>query len=152
MAERERLRRRILDAANELDDEMRTTVLLRYMDGLPPREIAKRMGIPVETVRSRVRNIREQLRRNDLACRYGGDEFCLMLPESDLAAAWSTAERIRAAVENTSFSAKGKRVSSTISVGVSCYSRTADAKEEIMTRADKKLYESKDRGKNTVTG
>ena len=96
--------------------------------------------------------INDSLRQTDFLARFGGDEFVAILTETPADKAAEVAERIRAAVENTSFSAKGKRVSSTISVGVSCYSRTADAKEEIMTRADKKLYESKDRGKNTVTG
>ena len=80
--ERESLRRKIVDAANGLDEPLRTTTLLRYMEGLPPREIAKRLDVPVETVRSRVRIVRERL-RSQLDGDYGGDRraWCLaMIP------------------------------------------------------------------------
>ncbi|MCP4334008.1 MAG: GGDEF domain-containing protein [Gammaproteobacteria bacterium] len=95
--------------------------------------------------------INESLRKMDFLARYGGDEFVAILTETPLDKAAEVAERIRASVENTSFSADGKRVASTISVGISCYSKELDEEDTIMVQADKKLYESKDRGKNTVS-
>ena len=95
--------------------------------------------------------INDSLRKTDFLARYGGDEFVAILTETPLDRAAEVAERIRASVENTSFSADGKRVASTISVGVSCYSKEATDEEEIMLRADKKLYESKGKGKNSVS-
>jgi diguanylate cyclase (GGDEF)-like protein len=95
--------------------------------------------------------INDSLRKTDFLARYGGDEFVAILTEAPAVKAAEVAERIRASVENTSFSADGKRVASTISVGVSCYSKEMNDKEEIMAHADKKLYESKDKGKNTVS-
>ena len=61
------------------------------------------------------------------------------------------AERIRASVENTSFSADGKRVASTVSIGVSSFARRTATGEEIVAEADKYLYESKRQGKNRVS-
>jgi len=95
--------------------------------------------------------INESLRETDFLARYGGDEFVAILTEAPVDRAAEVAERIRASVENTSFSADGKRVASTISVGISCYSKELDEEDTIMAQADKKLYESKDKGKNTVS-
>lgn len=77
--EREALRRRIIAAADSLEEPMRATILLRYMEGLPPREVARRLGVPVETIRSRVRVIRERLRA-ELDGEYGDRRaWCLAL-------------------------------------------------------------------------
>jgi len=97
------------------------------------------------------RVIQDSLRETDVLARYGGDEFVVMLTETPQERAVDVAERIRAAVENTSFSADGERVSSTISVGVSSFTQDAEQEDSIMIRADKKLYESKRKGKNTVS-
>ncbi len=95
--------------------------------------------------------INESLRKTDFLARYGGDEFIAILTETTAEKAAEVAERIRASVENTSFSADGKRVASTISIGVSCYSKETDEEEVIMAEADRKLYESKRKGKNSVS-
>jgi len=70
LAEREALRRRLIAAAESLEEPMRVTLLLRFVEDLPPREVARRLGVPVETVRSRVRLARERLRR-ELDREYG---------------------------------------------------------------------------------
>jgi diguanylate cyclase (GGDEF)-like protein len=95
--------------------------------------------------------IEESLRKTDFLARFGGDEFVAILTETPQERAVEVAERIRSSVENTSFSADGRRVASTVSIGVSCFSRVTGSGEEIMVRADKNLYESKRKGKNTVT-
>jgi RNA polymerase sigma factor (sigma-70 family) len=56
------LQQRIGRAVLALDEPFRSTVLLRYFDGLPPRDVAARLGVPVETVRSRLRRAHERLR------------------------------------------------------------------------------------------
>jgi len=64
--------KRVVLAVTELDEPYRTTVLLRFYEGLPPREVARRMGVPVETVRTRTRRGLERVReRFDRA--NGGD-------------------------------------------------------------------------------
>ncbi|MEM7164544.1 MAG: sigma-70 family RNA polymerase sigma factor [Planctomycetota bacterium] len=65
LLEREELRRRIVDAVRQLDDRQRDVVLLRFFEGLPPRTIAAQLGVPVETVKTRLKRgmarLREQL-------------------------------------------------------------------------------------------
>jgi diguanylate cyclase (GGDEF)-like protein len=95
--------------------------------------------------------VQESLRETDVLARYGGDEFVVILNETTCDRAVEVAERIRTSVENTSFSSSGERVSSTISVGVACFSENSQDGIEIMAQADEKLYESKRKGKNSVS-
>jgi diguanylate cyclase (GGDEF)-like protein len=95
--------------------------------------------------------IREQLRANDLACRYGGDEFCLMLPESDLEAAWSTAERIRDAVSRRIITFDGAALRTTVSVGVAAYPEHDTGNlQNLLKSADEALYRAKRSGRDRV--
>jgi len=97
------------------------------------------------------RTIQESLRSTDVLARYGGDEFIVMLPETNASRTIEVAERIRSAVENTSFNADGDRVSSTLSIGISCFPDDCGDSDEIINRADQALYESKRKGRNTVS-
>ena len=87
-------------------------------------------------------------RASDIICRYGGEEFVIILPRCRLAKAIETAERIRRAVEESNFDLKDKR-NITISVGVAEYDGRS-TKEEIIEKADKRLYKAKAAGKNRV--
>ncbi|MBL8840283.1 MAG: sigma-70 family RNA polymerase sigma factor [Planctomycetes bacterium] len=93
---RERLRRRVVDAAFALPDPYRATLLLRFLDELPPREVARRMGVPVETVRTRVRRALEQL-RVALGDEYGGDDSTRGAALLDLAALAGTGASVMTA-------------------------------------------------------
>ena len=96
--------------------------------------------------------LKDGLRSADVAMRYGGEEFCILLPQTALAEARAIAERIRHHVESTPFphgeSQPLGRV--TISVGVSTYSKNVDTDKKIIAAADRALYESKSFGKNRV--
>jgi diguanylate cyclase (GGDEF)-like protein len=95
--------------------------------------------------------VQESLRETDILARYGGDEFVVMLTETTEDRAFEVAERIRAAVENTSFSSSGERVSSTVSIGISSVADNPEEWGDIIARADSKLYESKRKGKNSIS-
>ncbi|HEU4510216.1 MAG TPA: diguanylate cyclase [Pyrinomonadaceae bacterium] len=96
--------------------------------------------------------LKDGLRSADVAMRYGGEEFCILLPQTALAEARAIADRIRQHVESTPFP-HGEtqplgRV--TISVGVSTFSKNVDTYKKIIAAADNALYESKSFGKNRV--
>lgn len=90
-------------------------------------------------------------RATDLAFRYGGEEFCLLLPETGLTEAKEVAERLREAVQRESFIGEhtqpGARI--TISLGVAMLTPGEDPKE-LVRRADAALYDAKQRGRNRV--
>ena len=91
----------------------------------------------------------QNLREIDHAGRYGGEEFCVVLPETDLAGGIIIAERIRGSVENHVFS--GREEASfhvTCSIGV-VHADSADM-DELISTADRRLYEAKRTGRNRV--
>ena len=108
-------------------------------------------GVGDKLIISIAQVVQESLRETDVLARYGGDEFIVILTETPKDRAIEVAECIRASVENTSFSSAGERVSSTISVGVSCFAGEVEHGDEIIARADRQFYESKRKGKNAVS-
>ena len=72
IVERAQVRRLVVDAVLELGEPYRSTVLLRFSEDLPPRQIARRMGVPVETVRTRLKRALAQLRAR-LQREFGSD-------------------------------------------------------------------------------
>ncbi len=94
--------------------------------------------------------IRAQVRSTDIVARYGGDEFVVVAPETDLDAARITAERIRRAVRTARFEmTDGAQRTATVSVGVAALSAVDDA-GSLFGRADRALYEAKRAGKDRV--
>jgi diguanylate cyclase (GGDEF)-like protein/PAS domain S-box-containing protein len=92
------------------------------------------------------KTLRETMRDSDLVCRYGGEEFCALLPETDVEAACQAAERTRQAIER----ADCGEVSVTASLGVSALGQGATDPRELLDQADKALYVAKRRGRNRV--
>lgn len=94
--------------------------------------------------------IRQCARAIDSAYRYGGEEFVMLLPETDLAAASAVAERLRQAVDSTVFApASEVRVRVSASFGVAQYEPGLDH-AAFVQRADRALYEAKEAGRNRV--
>jgi len=91
------------------------------------------------------------LRREDLLVRYGGEEFCVLLPDVALDHAALLAERARAAVEASGFHFQGTKIPLTISIGVALLARdSAEDIERLVSRADEALYSAKASGRNRV--
>jgi diguanylate cyclase (GGDEF)-like protein len=92
----------------------------------------------------------ETVRKMDLAARYGGEEFAVIAPECHPAKAASLAERLRAAVEEISLEAAGRKLSVTTSVGVAlaCWPGRGRTPAELIRQADARLYEAKRAGRN----
>ena len=96
--------------------------------------------------------LRELSRKNDVICRYGGEEFIILLPKTDLEGAVSFAEKIR---EQTSLIAistdKDEHFTITLSLGVSQVDYEKDESIKVaIDKADKALYRAKNSGKNRV--
>lgn len=97
--------------------------------------------------------ILSNLRAVDIATRYGGDEFVIILPETDKESALLVAERLRDAVsKNVFLKEKGLNIRFTASFGVATYPSDASSKEELIKLADEAMYKVKDRGRNGVEG
>jgi two-component system, cell cycle response regulator len=95
--------------------------------------------------------IRGQLRVSDLPCRYGGEEFGLILPETGREAALEVAERIRAVVARDPIElAEGGQLRISVSIGVATYPQLAADEERLVAAADLALYQAKRSGRNRV--
>jgi diguanylate cyclase (GGDEF)-like protein len=90
------------------------------------------------------------LRESDLFGRLGGDEFATLLPETSLAMALVTAERLRVAVRDERVAAEGQELSPSVSVGVASLDETVRSLDAVLKKADRALYEAKNRGRNRV--
>jgi diguanylate cyclase (GGDEF)-like protein len=96
--------------------------------------------------------VRSQVRREDCFARFGGEEFAVVLTETDLDAARLFAERLRGTIEVHDFLANGERVPVTISAGVAAASRDMRDADEFLAAADARLYEAKEAGRNRTAG
>ena len=96
------------------------------------------------------KTIEDCLRTSDIVCRYGGDEFVALLPQLPAERAMETGERLRSAIENTSFVVDGIRITSTVSIGIATYPDDVLDVTDLLEMADETLYESKKSGRNIV--
>lgn len=93
------------------------------------------------------------LRKSDIAARYGGDEFAVILPETDLSAASTIAGRIAAGVSGVRMdTGKGEEIHFTASIGYAACLPDSKERESILNVADRLMYESKRRGRGGVLG
>lgn len=95
--------------------------------------------------------LRSAIRRLDIPCRYGGEEFAIVLPSSSIATGALVAERIRSDVESNGFKFKDKLLTITVSLGIAAYrSESCDSLESLIDAADQQLYAAKQAGRNCV--
>jgi two-component system, cell cycle response regulator len=105
-----------------------------------------------EVLREFAGRIGANVRGIDLACRYGGEEFVVVMPDTDMDFAYTVAERLRKSVEQTPFvisRAPGK-LSVTISIGIAGSEGNTDSADALLRRADQALYRAKREGRNRV--
>jgi diguanylate cyclase (GGDEF)-like protein len=94
--------------------------------------------------------IESELRRTDVLARYGGDEFVALLPETPADLALEVAQRIRNAVATTPLEYDGKRIKTSVSIGLACYPEDGASIEAVQGHADRAMYAAKQQGRNQV--
>ena len=105
-----------------------------------------------EVLKELARRIKANIRNIDLACRTGGEEFVIALPETDVEVAYKVAERLRRAVGGKPFTIgpDAGSLTVTVSIGVAELENAAESLDDIVKRADEALYRAKREGRNRV--
>lgn len=89
------------------------------------------------------------LRKQDVVCRHGGEEFAVLLPHTTLSEARGAVEKVRQAISDLRFDVDGKQLSLTASGGLACIA-VGESSEFLVARADEALYAAKTAGRNRV--
>ena len=105
-----------------------------------------------DVLREFATRVRKSIRGIDLACRYGGEEFVVVMPETDMAVAAVVAERIRRRIASEPFQINqgAGSLDVTISIGLAALTTVDDSAATILKRADQALYRAKRDGRNRV--
>jgi two-component system cell cycle response regulator len=105
-----------------------------------------------EVLKEFARRLKKAVRGIDLACRYGGEEFVVVMPDTDIGVATMVAERLRRRIASEPFpiAQKTHSLHATISVGISAMQSSEDKAPDIVKRADLALYRAKREGRNRV--
>ena len=95
--------------------------------------------------------IKSTIRKLDIPCRYGGEEFGVLFPSTTLLVGVQVAERVRSAIESSPITIEGSAINITASLGVDSFLPSHnDTVSEFIDRTDKQLYEAKQSGRNQV--
>ncbi|MEN9824947.1 MAG: hypothetical protein RI953_692 [Pseudomonadota bacterium] len=174
-----------LDVATSLSlvDELTGLYNQRFMEVSLSREVARsqRYGSPVsllfldldrfksindtlghvvgsQMIKAAARTMRDLIRDTDQLLRYGGDEFCVILPNTSLEGAHILAERIRCVFSEKVFNlsestgvTNADALNITTSIGVACFPESAESVQDLVKEADAAMYAAKKAGKNCVS-
>jgi diguanylate cyclase (GGDEF)-like protein len=102
-----------------------------------------------EAIRHMVRTVMHTIRPTDSLGRYGGEEFVIAMPNTDINGARDAANRIKHSLETTSFEYKGKTIAVTASLGAAIY-RIGENPAALISRADEAMYRAKKNGRNRI--
>ena len=139
----------MLDKAREQDRDM--AVMLIDMDFFKSVNDTHGHDIGDAVLKEFAVRLRRNIRGVDLACRFGGEEFVVLMPDTDYRQAQNVAERVRTAVAERSFDTGSQQpLAVTVSVGVALNESESDTPEMILKRADVALYRAKREGRNRV--
>ncbi|MEQ9322147.1 MAG: GGDEF domain-containing protein, partial [Polyangiaceae bacterium] len=96
------------------------------------------------------RIVQSRIRRDEVFARYGGEEFCIILPETMLEGAIELGERLRKQIEEHDFVFQQDKIKATVSIGCAVLTDEDRNAGELLKRADERLYEAKNAGRNQV--
>ncbi|KAA3512150.1 PleD family two-component system response regulator [Agrobacterium rosae] len=104
-----------------------------------------------EVLREFATRLRSTVRGADLACRYGGEEFVVVMPDTSVEMASAVAERLRSIIEDKPFVLRsGRELHLTASLGIATNTGSVETPEQLMRQADRAMYEAKSSGRNRV--
>ena len=143
-----------------LDQEVRRTrrsergfsVLMVDVDGLKGVNDSLGHQRGDEVLRALGRTIRGSIRTVDSAYRYGGDEFLVLLPETDFAGAFVVAEKIRGEAEEMGYRLEAEGAATSVSIGLVSHPEDGGTADELVRAADRAMYNAKSLGKNQISG
>ena len=104
-----------------------------------------------ELIKLTTHGIRRQLRDTDVPARYGGDEFVLLLPETNAEGARELGERIRRVIAERPLRTPNAEIRTSVSIGIASFPDDADDLKGVLNKADQAMYASKKSGRNCVT-
>ncbi|MFN8168544.1 MAG: GGDEF domain-containing protein [Candidatus Nanopelagicales bacterium] len=125
------------------------SLLFVDLDGLKSVNTALGWLVGESVITTLGRVMRDQMRAEDVVARTGGDEFCLLLPDTDVAGALAFADRLRTAIETTPLADGTPPLHRTASVGLASL-RAGESLESLLDRADEGLRRAKSEGRNRV--
>jgi len=134
------------------------TLACLFIDADHFKQINDKYGHPAgdQVLISLAQRLRRRLRTSDIATRYGGEEFAVLLPQTDLTSAGQLAEQIRQEVASEAIGLEGESaIQVTVSIGVASYDGSADLAadpvgERLLAAADQAVYRAKSAGRNRV--
>jgi diguanylate cyclase (GGDEF)-like protein len=143
-------RRRFVEIGQQtLDADKSTSLILFDVDHFKKINDSGGHLLGDAVLRTVADRAKEVIRKTDSLARYGGDEFVVLLPNTDFRSAAEIAERIRAAVENFCVEVNGQYISCSVSAGISNVPGETDL-YRLLLRADQALYLAKSAGGNLV--
>ena len=103
-----------------------------------------------EVLKALAITLAEQCRRGDFACRYGGEEFVVVMPNIITDTAYERAENIRQSLHSLSVPYRHYRLTTTISMGIACYPTNGETRKSILRAADQAMYGAKEAGRDHI--
>lgn len=141
------------EALKKISERQGKPLTLAYIDIDDFKPINDKFGHVVgdKVLKSFAYMLKESSRDSDIIARIGGEEFAILLPDTDLAGAHTILDRIREAVSSKPFIIEGHSIRLSISVGLSHYQNESELIiDQLLTQADKALYQAKSEGKNCI--
>jgi two-component system cell cycle response regulator len=139
----------VLGKAEEQDRDM--ALMLLDIDYFKPVNDTYGHDVGDAVLKEFANRLQRNIRGVDLACRFGGEEFVVVMPDTDMGQAQGVAERVRSAVCDEGFNVGlDKPLKITVSVGLALNERENDTPESVTKRADVALYRAKRTGRNRV--
>jgi diguanylate cyclase (GGDEF)-like protein len=103
-----------------------------------------------DVLRELARRFHGVMRESDLVCRYGGEEFCFLLPESDTTGLLGAAERLLTDIRSQPFHSEDLQIHITVSIGITSLKAQQSTLEDLIEQADQALYRAKQAGRDRV--